>query len=35
MNRAVWDGVPDMEALYPELDTLRDAFLYSVRSALT
>src|SRR5689334_4812814 len=34
LNRAVWDGVPSMEALYPELDGLRDAFLGAARAAL-
>lgn len=34
INRAVWDGVPDLEDLYPELDELRDAFLTAARSAL-
>ncbi|WP_422743403.1 hypothetical protein ACN27B_03030 [Micromonospora sp. WMMD754] len=34
INRAVWDGVPDLEALYPALDDLRDAFLAAARSAL-
>jgi hypothetical protein len=34
VNRAVWDGVPDLEDLYPELDRLRDAFLAAASSAL-
>ncbi|WP_217428885.1 hypothetical protein [Micromonospora maritima] len=34
INRAVWDGVPDLEALYPALDELRDAFLTAARSTL-
>ncbi|WP_125807915.1 hypothetical protein [Actinoplanes sp. ATCC 53533] len=34
INRAVWDGVPDLDDLYPELDELRDAFLAAARSAL-
>ncbi|MEV2237993.1 hypothetical protein [Micromonospora sp. NPDC049891] len=34
INRAVWDGVPDLKALYPALDELRDAFLAAARSAL-
>ena len=34
LNRAVWDGVPDMEDLYVELDGLRGAFLAAARSAL-
>ncbi|MGA5298488.1 hypothetical protein ACPCHT_01095 [Nucisporomicrobium flavum] len=34
INRAVWDGVPDVEALYPELDGLRDAFLAAAREGL-
>jgi hypothetical protein len=34
INGAVWQGVPVLEDLYPELDELRDAFLGSVREAL-
>ena len=34
LNRAVWDGVPDLQKLYAELDQLRDAFLTTVRSEL-
>jgi hypothetical protein len=34
INRAVWDGVSDLEDLYRELDRLRDAFLAAASSAL-
>ena len=34
INRAVWDGVTDMEDLYAELDELRDGFLNAARSAV-
>jgi hypothetical protein len=35
LNRALWDGVPDLAALYPELDVLRDTFLTTARGALS
>ncbi|MDG6102990.1 hypothetical protein Daura_15910 [Dactylosporangium aurantiacum] len=34
LNSAVWQGVPSLEDLYPELDELRDAFLAAARAAL-
>ena len=34
LNAAVWQGVPSLEDLYPELDELRDAFLAAARGAL-
>jgi len=34
LNRAVWDGVPNLDDLYAELDELRGAFLTAARSAL-
>jgi hypothetical protein len=34
LNRAVWDGVPDLEGLYADLDELRGAFLTTARAAL-
>jgi hypothetical protein len=34
LNRAVWDGVPDLEAFYPQLDEVRHAFLVAARAAL-
>jgi len=34
LNRAVWDGVSDLDHLYAELDELRGTFLAAARSAL-
>jgi hypothetical protein len=34
LNRAVWDGVPNLDGLYADLDELRNAFLTTARAAL-
>ncbi|MEU8213177.1 hypothetical protein AB0B85_28715 [Micromonospora sp. NPDC049044] len=34
LNRAVWDGVPNLDGLYAELDEVRGAFLATTRVAL-
>lgn len=34
LNQAVWAGVPTLDALYADLDTLRGTFLTTVRATL-